>query len=280
MNTKPILFSTPMVQTILEGRKTQTRRIIKPQPCKEAKKFERFIETVDCGFEARFGNDISTAVCDRKTKYKLGEILWVRETWRIGAWNKDSGCIAVDYKAGNYTRREWIKVEDQNRFERYWIESTHDAIKAGIKPDANGEYHWEPGQAPTRWRPSIHMPRKAARIFLQVTNVRIERLQIITEEDAMAEGVKDPYDYQESDYYEQKHMRGLEINKSAFAGLWDSIYAAPKTVKNEEDEILYYESYPWEDIQETREYKGKPWYVHGNPWVLVYEFERVDKPCL
>lgn len=207
---KPILFSTPMVKAILEGRKTQTRRIVKHNAAGSMKP-NSIIE---------------------------GDILWVRETWL----KADDGFY---YKAD-------IKVPSQSE-------------------DLRKAYGY-------KWRPSIFMPREVCRLFLKVKNVRVERLQDITEEDAMAEGVKDPYDYQESDYYEQQHKRGLEINKSAFAGLWDTIYAAPRTVKNEEDEILYYESYPWEDIQETREYKGKPWYVHGNPWVWAYGFEQVDKP--
>lgn len=96
-----------------------------------------------------------------------------------------------------------------------------------------------------KWRPSIYMPRKAARLFLRVTNVRVERLQDITEEDARGEGVKDPYEYQHPDYYDQPHLRGLEINQSAFAGLWDSINAK----------------------------RGFCWEV--NPWVWVIEFERI-----
>lgn len=116
-----------------------------------------------------------------------------------------------------------------------------------------------------KWRPSIHMPREAARIFLKVTNVRVERLKKITLEDIKKEGIKATGAWDCMDYLD------------AFAELWDSIYAEPKAVKNSDGEILYYKSYPWEDIQETKEYKGKPWYVYGNPWVFVYEFERVSE---
>jgi hypothetical protein len=91
------------------------------------------------------------------------------------------------------------------------------------------------------------MPREAARLFLKVKTVRVERLHDITENDARNEGVKDPYDYQEPSYYNQPHVRGMEINKSAFAGLWDSLNAK--------------RGYGWE----------------SNPWVWVYEFERVSE---
>lgn len=207
---KPILFSTPMVQAILEDMKTQTRRVIKDKDITNW--FDIDVDGKPIAYIDQETGDSYPPT--HRAKYQPGDILWVRETWRIGAWNKDSGCIAVDYKAGNYTRREWIKVEDQNRFERYWIESTHDAIKAGIKPDANGEYHWEPGQAPTRWRPSIFMPREAARIFLRVKNVRVERLHTAIKR---------------------------------FRNLWDKINTK----------------------------RGYGWDV--NPWVWVYEFEKITK---
>ena len=107
-------------------------------------------------------------------------------------------------------------------------------------------WEWTPGEAPTRWRPSIYMPKEAARLFLRITDVRVERLQEITEDDAVAEGVKDPYEYQDANYYERV-ATDKEINASAFAGLWDSI--------NDK------RGYPWRD----------------NPWVWVYEFEQCEK---
>ena len=178
-NAKPILFSTSMVKAILDGKKTQTRRVIKIDDAPENWKISIAGTSI-----------VRTEPYDVKLpRYAAGDILWVRETWRIGAWNEDIGCIAVDYKADNYARREWIRIEDEERFERYWIESTNDAIKAGVEPDENGEYHWEPRQAPTKWRPSIFMPREVARIFLRVTNVRVERLQNISFDDAIAEGM-------------------------------------------------------------------------------------------
>lgn len=194
---KPIIFSAPMVKAILDGRKTQTRRVIKVDDDPENWKIS--IEGTSI---------VRTEPYDVKLpRYAAGDILWVRETWL----KADDGYY---YKAD-------IKVpsESENLRKAY-----------GYK-----------------WRPSIFMPREAARIFLRVTNVRVERVQEITENDAKNEGVKDPYDYQEPSYYDQPHVRGMEINKSAFAGLWDSLNAK--------------RGYGWET----------------NPWVWVIEFERINK---
>jgi len=192
---KPIIFSTPMVQAILDGRKTQTRRAIKPQPSSGVRK-SVFVKS---GIEDGHGREI-------KPKYQPGDILWVRETW-----SKDEN--------GEYVYRTNYGTTEDDSFPPSMF----------------------------KWKPSIHMPREAARIFLKVTNVRVERLQDITEEDAIAEGVKDPYEYQSPEYYEQPNLRGFEINKSAFAGCWDSIYSK--------------RGYGWE----------------SNPWVWVVAFEKISK---
>ena len=215
---KPILFSTPMVQAILDGKKTQTRRVIKPQPVKEATMFERFIETVDCGLEARFGNDISTAVCDRKVHYKPSDILWVRETWRATGVISEPYAYKADEEVLNL-----LGESGQILSIRY------------------------------AWRPSIHMPREAARIFLRVINVRVERLQEITEEDAVAEGIDwlDEACYENNGWhptYYDPDSGGQPVFRDGFIKLWDSLNAK--------------RGYGWDT----------------NPWVWVIEFERCEKP--
>jgi len=171
MRVLPILFNTEMVKAILEGRKTVTRRVIKPQPNDS---FDRHWETFT---DERGEMIVLRAPCDP------GDILYVRETWRIGAWNYDEKAIAVDYADGT-CRLEWIPISDKTALIRYIRQSIEDAVRAGLP-----EQHWKPGQAPTRWRPSIHMPSEVARIFLRVTEVRVERLQEITEEGATSEGL-------------------------------------------------------------------------------------------
>lgn len=180
---KPIIFSTEMVKAIMDGRKTQTRRVV----------------NLELGLADTDRNDTSYLKIpdiygdywDAKDlcRYQPGDVLWVRETWRIGAWNEDMSTITVDYKADGFASSEWLFVDDEEAFERYWIQSTEDAMKAGMQTDVDGRYHWKPGESPTRWRPSIHMPRVVARLFLEVTDVQVERVQDITEEGALREGM-------------------------------------------------------------------------------------------
>lgn len=183
MKERPILFSAPMVRALLDGSKTQTRRIMKNQPR----------ETDADPIRARL-IDVICKSFERKQESHLfpygigGDRLWVREAWRIGAWDEDEGEVAIDYLADGFSRREWIQVPEKSDFERYWMQCTDDAAKAGLETDAGGKYHWAPGNSPCRGRPSIHMPRWASRILLEITSVRVERLHDISEADATAEG--------------------------------------------------------------------------------------------
>lgn len=136
MKIKPILFSTPMVQSILEGRKTQTRRIVKDKTA---------TQWLNEGFTPEFVAMKENGL----SKYILGDILWVRETWMY------SDDLENPY---------WYK---QNIVEEYLP-----------------EYH-----SSFKWKPSIFMPKEAARIFLKITNVRVERLQDISIEDVCSEGL-------------------------------------------------------------------------------------------
>jgi hypothetical protein len=110
--------------------------------------------------------------------------------------------------------------------------------------------------------PSIFMPKWASRITLEVTEKYQERLQDITDYECLEEGIE----YREED--------GSDIRDN-FAKLWNSINAKPKPVL-ENKKISHYVSYPWEDIQETRIYRGKEWFVIGNPIVWVTGFKVLD----
>ncbi len=217
---KPILFNTEMVRAILDGRKTATRRVVKPQPCKESDRFVKFIHSEDFGWEARFGNNVSNAVCDRKMQLDVGDILYVRETW---------GC-----------------------YEKDWGDANYFVYKADYPDGAKG-YWYEPEQINwcdlPKWRPSIHMSKEAARMFLKVTGVRCERLQDISEAEIKAEGI-DTCSHCYHFNGECKDFRAARECKlqSAFIKTWNS------TIKKQD-----LAKYGWE----------------ANPWVWVYEFERV-----
>lgn len=170
---KPILFNTEMVKALLDGRKTVTRRLVKPQPSKKASWLDKCAGVYTFS-DATFPHE----------PYSSGDILYVRETWGIAGFNPESNEMFVEYKADGANANIVLPEE---KFQKYY-EGMSEA-----EPD---------------WHPSIHMPREAARIFLRVTDVRVERLQdiecIATEGIAMvpADDKRDPR------YY--------------FAKLWDS----------------------------------------------------------
>ena len=255
---KPILFSTQMVQAIIEGRKTQTRRVIKTPPCE----VHEHGDTVSVTKPRKFAYEYCRL--HPYAPIEIGDILWVRETW--------ANTCALSPKL--------------------W------AYKADNIPGAN---------LIIDWKSPLFMPKAAARIFLRATDVRVERLQDISPYDACCEGVLvevpshlvDGNDFPDgfdewnkprqrhwivtqarADYIAQRVLMERLVNK--YKDLWDSLYAKPKPVYAKIDgkkTITHYESYPWEDVQKVREYQGKKWFVHGNPWVWVYEFERTDLPC-
>jgi hypothetical protein len=187
-----------MVRALLDGRKTQTRRILK---------------ATEDGFEA--------------PKIQRGDRLWVRENWRVGAWDiKPGGGIAVDYIADSHARKEWLGgsgIPDE-QFSRLVKQSQADASKAGRPTDFANQFCWKVGESPCRQRPSIHMPRWASRLTLEVTDVRVERLQDITDAGALAEGieaVKNPFEGYR-DYLNPEMDEGIAPRHS-FQTLWDSI---------------------------------------------------------
>jgi len=208
MKIKPILFNTDMVHSLLDGHKSVTRRVVKPQP--EGKPYPMPQGSCWPGY---FGTMESARVF--APPYRPGDILYVRETWN-GDW-----CDHYIYKADGGS-----------------------AKAAGY------------GEEP-KWHPSIHMPKEAARLFLRVTGVTAKHVQDITDEDARKEGC---------------------TGREDFHRVWNDCYAKPRPIKDECGVITHYESYPWEDIRETRTYRGKPWHVIGNPWVWVIEFERCERP--
>lgn len=217
LKTRPILFKGAMVRAILDGTKTQTRRVIKSQPPEGSQIRGPEIYTpgvVDRNGELVPGKPIFgvydlEGVWGECCPYGApGDRLWVRE-----AWNAD-WCDHVIYRADGGSARD-----------------------AG--------YASEP-----KWKPSIHMPRWASRITLEVTGVRVERVQDISEADAKAEGTTRLIGIGDSQHLPggDHRTQGTHPHTLAFGALWDGINAD----------------------------RGFPW--ASNPWVWVVEFKRVEAP--
>lgn len=165
---RPILFSGEMVQAILAGRKTQTRRVIKPQPVEHFAFMPLSTELVGVG-DPRKG----WQVCPYGVP---GDRLWVRETWQFADWTEDGepyiryaadGADILCCPADDWADRAWDT----------WATLSDPANRAidGCSADR-------------KWRPSIFLPRWASRITLEITGVRVERLLEISEADKLAEG--------------------------------------------------------------------------------------------
>ena len=216
MAIKPVLFNTEMVWAILDGRKTCTRRLIKDadnilnSPFKQSNP-----DIIDGNIISKLG----------RRPFCKGDILYVRETF---AWQPCWDC-------GMDGEQEGCEHEAERRLQDEKKEHGCYMYRASCE---DNEY-----PSADTWHPSIHMPKEAARIWLKVTNVRVERLQEISAESALAEGA-DKYIHTNG---------GLDENMTitSFIGIWNS------TIKKSD-----LDSYGWD----------------ASPWVWVIEFERCEKP--
>lgn len=229
MRIKPILFNTEMVQAILEGRKTVTRRI-----CKDGDIFiipdMSFYDPVRRTYAVHGYADLERKerefTAERPCPICPGDILYVRETW---AFKCCIDCIHGGADEDCRIAKIPIIYEDE------------DSVSDGCYI-YRADY---PCPERITWRPSIHMPKAAARIWLKVTDVRVERLQAMKMDDFLNEGVTvrpEAFNDPENAYYQAK---------KAFMTIWDS------TVKKAD--VCWYS---WS----------------ADPWVWVIEFEKCEKP--
>lgn len=203
MKEHPILFSGDMVRAILEGRKTQTRRIIKPQP--ELKAYphpDNFYSEEKQKFVSRgninlFWKGTQTHIDEFNQRCiygKIGDQLWVRETWAKVLGEED---LRFVYKATN--------VEELN---------------TGDEDDDGNIF---------KWRPSIFMPRKASRIQLEIVNIRVERVNNISALDCIAEGIDKELC---KDYNHDNIFLDEEAAKELYEELWIKINGKESWEKN------------------------------------------------
>lgn len=241
----PILFNTEMVRAILDGRKSCTRRAIKPQP-QSGLCYTYAGSHKDCigkwtypnrgahelwGEEYKLPENIKDEELSKRWNppYHTGDILYVRETWQCWRAHRYEATADIRFRAGGDDVRlqfangntDSINRLDYDTFVHKWF--SH-----------NGE-----------WKPSLFMPKEAARIWLKVTEVRVEQLQKITEVGIQKEGVEvDPKEcVGKFDFISELFL--------LFQRLWDS------TIKKSD-----LDGYGWD----------------ANPWVWIIEFERCEKP--
>jgi hypothetical protein len=198
MAVKPIPFSGPMVRAILDGKKSQTRRVLKPQPSCDAIEPHRVHSNEFIPW--RDGEALASIVAP----YAAGDMLWVREAWRCldGLDQLSGGEIAERCTDAGY-HRPWAPIRYEADGEcTNWIREPH-----GFGTEAG------------RYRHGRFMPRWASRLTLRVTDVRVQRLWEISEADAKAEGVSSP---PEGDHPE---WSTYDSYTDVFAELWDSLNA-------------------------------------------------------
>ncbi len=232
-----ILFSTPMVQALLEGRKSQTRRVVKfgdkdTKSIQRATSLEWDMRRADDRMPLfdTWGPQKAHFLFKQPSKYnnsdivfalqcpygQVGDRLWVRETWAVFQLESEGGHKEfpnILYRADNSTKLLVNQVV------------------------------WKYNTPKLKWRPSIFMPRWASRITLEITDIKVQRLWEITEEDAIAEGVLS----EEGIKYWNEHPLSFATKtspKDEYARLWDNLNI-----------------------------KKYPWYL--NPWVWVIEFKRI-----
>lgn len=206
MKERPILFNGDMVRAILDGRKTQTRRVVKHLPLLgEPEIWCRDAMCNDCNFVSIVGD--YRRFCPHGAP---GDRLWVKETFVMWPYAGNDGAAGEIYKADNQLPASAPKSIGRN------------------------------------WTPSIHMPRWASRITLEITDVRVERLQDITWQDVLAEGVKHKDAWWLGALHPIKDTpKVYPLAAQAYESIWDSIYAA---------------KHPWS----------------SNPWVWAITFRRVE----
>lgn len=230
-----------MVRAIIDGRKTQTRRVVKPQPPPET-------------------NSASPSF------YRTGPFSTERsDSWRFSylrPMDDGTGELSSHAELLKVIRCPYGQPGDHLWVRETWAASKHNTLYRASEPTGDPpqeivpEWDWDSGCV-NRWRPSIHMPRRRSRLTLRITDVRVERLQDISIEDAEAEGLEvnnftgwgdEPHlpPVAEPDVYRgNPALDWTENPREAFRDLWDSINA---------------KTYPWA----------------SNPWVWVVSFERVE----
>jgi hypothetical protein len=201
MTERPILFSGDMIRAILGGRKTQTRRPVKPQPGPSVVPYS----CPDGRFNWVIANTGHGCGDPFRAPWRIGYVLWVRETWAPSVDPENH----ADAKAGFTYRADWDRFDD-----------------AEVRD--------------FKWNPSILMPKYVCRLRLKITDVRVERVQAISDSDVIAEGVESIHVDKYREFFHKNDCHGM-----AYGEIWNAMYKDPLS---------------WE----------------SNPWVWAITFERME----
>ncbi len=204
MKERGMIFNGEMVRAILDGRKTQTRRIIKD--CTVGRdQISKFIQ-IEKKFIGCYPEDVPELIRECSPYGVPGDRIWVRETWAT-LGNEDGCCVDWEgnlCKGDERSAARIYRASCEQRPGDYGLWS--------IPDDAYWKPHTKEHKFEGAWRPSIHMPRWASRILLEITNVRVERLKSISDGDAVREGCS------------TADMMSGDCVADVFARLWASIY--------------------------------------------------------
>ena len=251
MKERPILFSGPMVRAILDGRKTQTRRVVNVEKWKSGKWARDFV------------------FCDDPNLYRAGDFNWVADLARLSGDRIDNGQhLSIPFRHKDDPVIPWEECGRERIHcphgwpgmmgepaDRLWVKETHrfDGIdqRIGVREKRIEELSYradmegDPSCDDCAWRPSIFMPRWASRITLEIAAVRVERLQDISEADAVAEGIE-PF-HSDGPNKHTISIDGVSYNAPRAAGVYEML---------------------WNHINGADSWDA-------NPWVWVIEFRRL-----
>ena len=252
----PILYSTPMIQAILNGTKNQTRRIIKPQPRLALLGNGQPIGNGQLAWDAPqrtlaipFTKGCMNQIIDLCPYGQVGDFTWARETFR-----------ECHKKIGPYGLEQNIDYEFSH-------------------------YEYKADGLDGKWKPSIFMPRAACRIVQENVDIRVERVADISEQDAIAEGIESMIGFGGFTYWKDYEFKPKgELQSASFMSpiqsyksLWNSINNVPKLNKKTDTYVVY----PFDEQSAINvnkagywgnTYRNKPLIVVPNPWVWVVEF--------
>jgi hypothetical protein len=197
---RPIIFSGPMVRAILDGRKTQTRRVVRGIQSPEMA--DRFMVAADGSGDIKFVHDLSASTAMSVSEWlrcpygQPGDHLWVRETWGLPP---------------SYDPARHGDLKSKPTIGPVCYGADYTSVRGGLRPAWDG----------AKWRSPIHMPRWASRLTLEITDVRVERLQAISEADAAAEGI-DPVPCEAASIVFGTYKARFRF-RDGFRSAWDSI---------------------------------------------------------